>query len=82
MGYTTEDLESMRGTQVGGSVTLHNAKTPVRAFVPEIPQVIFEVMPSFVQGCQTALWGRLDLMRQFDITIMERRQQFTLIWDD
>ena len=82
MGYAAEDLESVRGTQVGGSVTLHNAKKSSRAFVPEVPEVTFDITPSFVQGCQTALWGRLDLMRQFDVTIMERRQQFALIWDD
>jgi hypothetical protein len=82
MGYSAQDLTSVRGTQVGGSVTLWNANKPSKAFVPEIPQVVFDITPSFVHGCQTALWGRLDLMRQFDITIMERKKQFALIWDD
>jgi hypothetical protein len=35
-----------------------------------------------VQGCQNALWGRCDLMQQFDVTIMERDQQFSLTRSD
>jgi hypothetical protein len=34
--------------------------------------------PFFVDGCQHALWGRADLMQHFDVTIMERLQQFSL----
>jgi hypothetical protein len=82
MGYGPQDLESVQGLQVGGSVILRNAKTPSRAFVPEIPHVVFEITPSFVDGCQTALWGRADVMRRFDVTIVERHQRFILSWDD
>ena len=78
MGYTAADLEATQGTQVGGSLTLRSAKTPARAYVPEIPELVFEISPFFVQGCQTALWGRADVMRQFDITIMECAQLFSL----
>lgn len=78
MGYTGADLDTTQGTQVGGSLTLRNAKTPAQAYIPEIPGLTFEIWPSFVQGCQTALWGRADFMRQFNITIMERAQQFVL----
>jgi hypothetical protein len=78
MGYTAADLGTKQGTQVGGSVTLKNAKTPCRAYVPEIPDLVFEIRPCFVQGCQNALWGRADLMNNFDVTIMEREQQFLL----
>jgi hypothetical protein len=35
--------------------------------------------PFFVHGCQHALWGRADLMRHFDITISERRQECLLV---
>jgi hypothetical protein len=37
MGYTGDDLVTMQGTQVGGSITLRNATQPSRAYVPEIP---------------------------------------------
>lgn len=82
LGYGPEDLEAVQGAQVGGSVTLRNAKKPSRPYVPEIPHVVFDVRPSFVDGCETALWGRGDIMRQFDVTIRERRQQFVLAWDE
>jgi len=78
MGYAGGDLVTSQGTQVGGSVTLRNATTPSRAYVPEMPNVVFPILPCFVHGCQNALWGRSDLMQQFDVTIMDRRQQFAL----
>jgi hypothetical protein len=40
--------------------------------------MVFDINPCFVHGCQTALWGRQDLMDHFDVTIMNRRQQFSL----
>lgn len=60
-------------------MTLRNATEPSKAFVPEIPNVVFDINPCFVHGCQTALWGRQDLMDHFDVTIMNRRQQFSLM---
>ncbi|HTA11906.1 MAG TPA: hypothetical protein VK765_00695 [Solirubrobacteraceae bacterium] len=54
------------------------ATRPSRAFIPEIPDVIFEINPCFVQGCQIALWGRKDLLNHFDLTVAERRKQFSL----
>jgi hypothetical protein len=78
MGYSGADLVFEQGTQVGGSVTLRRAIKPSKAYVPEFPELVFDVAPFFVDGCQHALWGRADLMRHFDVTIMERRQQFLL----
>jgi hypothetical protein len=78
MGYTAADTVAQQGTQVGGSVTMRRATRPSTAIVPEIPDCVFEIMPSFVQGCQIALWGRADLMHHFDVNIMERRRQFSL----
>lgn len=49
------------------------------AYVPEIPDLVFPINPCFVNGCQNALWGRADLMQQFDVTIMDRRHQFSLV---
>jgi hypothetical protein len=60
-------------------VTLLRAIRPSRAYVPEFPELAFEMAPFFVHGCQHALWGRADLMRHFDITISERRQQYLLV---
>lgn len=78
MGYTRADLDLLKGTQVGGSVTLRRATRPSTAYVPEFPDLAFEMTPFFVHGCQHALWGRADLMRHFDVTIRERHQQFLL----
>jgi hypothetical protein len=78
MGYRAPDLIAEQGAQVGGSVTMLRATRPSRAFVPEIPDLAFEINPSFVHGCQTALWGRKDLLYSFDVHIMERKKQFTL----
>ena len=78
MGYTAGDLKAEQGTQVGGSVTVYRANVSSQAFVPEIPGRVFDLNPCFVQGCQTPLWGRSCLMRHFDITIMETKQQFSL----
>jgi len=78
MGYTAADLVAVQGTQVGGSVTLRNATKPSKAFIPEIPSKVFDIHPCFVEGCQTPLWGRADLMQHFDVTIMERKKQFAL----
>ena len=82
MGYAPADLDTVQGVQVGGSVTLRNAKRSSEAYVPEISDLVFPVKPCFVQGCQIALWGRSDLMQHFDITIMDRNQQFSLTRND
>jgi hypothetical protein len=79
LGYGRADLDRVEGTQVGGSVTLLRATRPSRACVPEFPDRAFEMAPFFVHGCQHALWGRADLMRHFDVTISERRQECLLI---
>jgi hypothetical protein len=78
MGYSGADLAFVQGSQVSGSVTLRRATTPAAAYVPEFPDLVFNMAPFFVDGCQHALWGRADLMRHFDVTIMERLQQFSL----
>jgi hypothetical protein len=78
MGYSGADLTFVQGSQVSGSVTLRCATKPAAACVPEFPDLVFDMWPFFVDGCQHALWGRADLMRHFDVTIMERLQQFLL----
>jgi hypothetical protein len=78
MGYSSADMISVQGTQVGGIVILRQATKSSKAFVPEISSVVFGIKPCFVHGCQTALWGRADLMQHFDVAIMERRKQFSL----
>lgn len=78
MGYTPADVSPQQGAGAGGSVTMHQATRSSKAFIAELPELVFELNPCFVQGCQIALWGRKDLMRQFDVNIMERRKQFSL----
>jgi hypothetical protein len=78
LGYAHGDLVFEQGTQVAGSVALRRATKASRAYVPEFPDLVFDLAPLFVEGCQHALWGRADLMWHFDVTIMERRRRFTL----
>lgn len=78
MGYTLSDLTAEQATQVGGSMTVYRAVTSSQAYIPEIPHHVFDLNPCFVQGCQTALWGRSCLLQHFDVTIMETRKQFSL----
>jgi hypothetical protein len=78
MGYTPGDLVAQQGMQVGGGIVMWRATKAARAFVPEIPELVIDFRPCFVQGCQTALWGRKDLLHHFDVHIMERRKQFLL----
>ncbi len=78
MGYSPADIAAEQGAGVGGSVTMHQATRPSKATIPEIPEFEFEINPCFVEGCQVALWGRKDLLRHFDVMIMERSQQFSL----
>jgi hypothetical protein len=78
MGYEPGDLEAQQGTQVGGGLTMLRAIKAARAFVPEMPDLVIDFKPCFVHGCQTALWGRKDLLHHFDVHIMERRKQFLL----
>ncbi len=78
LGYSHGDLAFEQGTQVSGSVALRRAIKPSKAHVPEFPDLGFDLAPFFVEGCQHALWGRTDLMWRFDVTIMERRRQFSL----
>lgn len=59
-------------------MTMHQATRPSKAVIPEIPGFEFEINPCFVEGCQLALWGRKDLMKHFEVKIMERRKQFSL----
>jgi hypothetical protein len=63
-----------------------DAKTPCRAFVPDAPQLassrrygpVFELLPCFSPGANSPVWGRRDFLRHFDLTLMERRQQFSI----
>lgn len=78
MGYTGADLQQQQAIQVGGTVITYVAQKPCSAVVPEIPAVTVVVHPTFVQGSRTILWGRQDVMRSFDVSIMESRQCFSI----
>jgi hypothetical protein len=78
LGYTLADLVRVQGSHVAGGMAMLEAARPSTACVPELPSHAFEMSPFFVQGCQQALWGRADLMRRFDVTISESRQEAVL----
>ncbi|MHB1469704.1 MAG: hypothetical protein ACYCU0_13000 [Solirubrobacteraceae bacterium] len=79
LGYGSRDLARVEGSHAAGTMLMHEALNPSKAFVPQLPDLPFEMRPFFVQGCQQALWGRADLMRRFDVTISESRQEAVLL---
>jgi hypothetical protein len=78
LGYSADDVRAQPTTQAGGSLVVQLALRPVTAVVPEIEDVVIEIHPLFVLGSTTVLWGRRDVMRHFDVTIMESQQAFSL----
>ena len=78
MGYTGQDLEEEQGVQAGGTMQLWKAKQPSRAIIVGLPQPVFDLWPTFVQGNQTPLWGRADFFRAFGIGFDESNQRFSL----
>ncbi|HEY5428113.1 MAG TPA: hypothetical protein VIK04_03285 [Solirubrobacteraceae bacterium] len=78
MGYVAADLQQQQCIQVAGTTTTHVAQRPCTASVPEIPAVVIDLHPMFVPGSRTILWGRQDVMRRFDVTIMESQQRFSI----
>jgi hypothetical protein len=78
MGYTVADLQPRMGTQAGGNLVCHLALKPCHAVVLEIPDLVIEMHPVFVEGSQAPLWGRGDFMRHFGVTIMELQQSFVI----
>lgn len=53
LGYGRADLDRVEGSQVGGSVTLLRATRPSTAYVPEFPELAFEMAPFFVYAAST-----------------------------
>ena len=82
MGYTVADLKAEAGTQAGGSLTYHRSLKPSYALVPEAPDLVMEMHPVFVEGAQSALWGRMDFMLHYLVTIMEPQQAFAIARHD
>ena len=78
MGYEPEDLQREPCVQAGGTTFAYMATKPCTAVVPEIPDVPVSFNPTFIQGAQIILWGRQDVMRSFDVTIMETQQRFSI----
>lgn len=78
LGYGRSDLARMEGSHAAGTMPMLEALKPATAFVPQLPDLLFEMRPFFVQGCQQALWGRADLMLRFDVTISESRREALL----
>lgn len=79
MGYTDDTLTPEEFGQASGTNGIgFKATVPCTAVVPEIPDVTIEMLPLFVQGSQYPLWGRLDFMAKFDLTIQENQQQFSI----
>ncbi len=78
MGYTPQTLVPETFGQAGGTGTAFRAQQPCTAYVPEIPQVVVSMTPSFIPGAQMVLWGRKDFMTYFDVAFQETQQRFTI----
>jgi hypothetical protein len=78
MGYDPSMLVEETFNQVSGTGTAYRATVPCTAVVPEIPDIEVELFPQFVLGSDLALWGRMDFMKRFEVTIQEFNQNFTI----
>jgi hypothetical protein len=78
MGYDDTTLVEEIFGQAEGTGIGYKATKPSTAIVPEIPDKRFEFFPQFIRNSETALWGRMDFMRHFEVTISEVNQSFTI----
>lgn len=78
MGYVGADLQLRQGVQAGGAMSFYEALRSCTAYVPEIPEIVITFNPLFIQGARTILWGRRDVMMQYDVAIMESRRFFSI----
>lgn len=78
MGYDSTLLVEESFTQASGSGVAYRATKPCVARVPEIPDVEIEIFPQFIQGADMVLWGRMDFMKVFEVTIREAMQTFVI----
>jgi hypothetical protein len=80
MGYTGQDLEpDTMGVADGTTTPVWNAKKPASAYVVGLPDPVFELYPTFVQGNNvTPLWGRADFFQIFTVGFDEPNQRLTL----
>jgi hypothetical protein len=79
MGYDDSTLVEEIFGQAEGTGIGYKAIKPSIAFVPEIPDSSFEFFPQFIRNSDTALWGRMDFMMHFEVTIQEFNQVFTIL---
>ena len=77
-GYDETTLSQRQFRQVEGTGTSYVATTPCTAVVMEIPGTTVSLSPQFIKGSQIVLWGRLDFMRSFHVTVRESEQIFVI----
>jgi hypothetical protein len=78
MGYDESNLVPEEFGQVAGDFTAQRATVPSYMVVPQIPDLRIEFYPAFIEDSEIAIWGRLDFMSHFEVTIQEYNQVFTL----
>lgn len=78
LGFTVADLREDRGQQVLGEMHTYRSVWPVRAVLPGLEKMPFDLEPVFVPGARTVLWGRLDFMRHWDVLFRGPEKQLIL----
>jgi hypothetical protein len=79
LGYDTSTLSAPQTCgHAGGAGVQYTALRPCSAFVPELPDKTFDLNLSFIDGGQYYLWGRLDFMAAFDVSISQANQHFSI----
>jgi hypothetical protein len=78
MGYDDQTLAEEIFGQAEGTGIGYRATRPSVAVVPEIPDKPFDFFPQFIRNSDTALWGRMDFMMHFEVTIREFSQSFSI----
>lgn len=78
MGYDGATLRRQDGQGAGGTINTWVAQQSSQAEVPGWDGSGYEILPTFLEGGQMALWGRTDFFQRFDVAFHERRQAFVL----
>jgi hypothetical protein len=79
LGFSPDDLVRAEGHQASGMMPMWTLQERAcEAHVVGLPEPVFPLRPSFVEGNVIPLWGRGDFFRVFAIAFDEAAQEFSL----
>jgi hypothetical protein len=79
LGLTPAGLTQGQGVlQVQGQAPTWECRDAIAATIVGLPNEPFSVLPIFVPGSQMVLWGRRDVLANWDLGLYEKKQYFVL----